>query len=72
MSEPEVALGKPPQQRTQGQKGRDEAMTLTRRANLTLSCASFFFIQACQTRSSSSGFLSVCSMVLLLTPFGIF
>ena len=24
MSEPEVALGKPPQQRTQGQKGRDE------------------------------------------------
>src|SRR5882724_3414188 len=42
-------------------------MTRTRLANLNLSCAAFFFIQACQMRSSSCGALSVSCIVFQLT-----
>jgi hypothetical protein len=42
-------------------------MTRTRLANLNLSCAAFFFIQACQMRSSSCGSLFVSCIVFRLT-----
>ena len=48
-------------------KAEISAITRTRLANLTLSRASFFCIQARQMRSSGCGFLSISGIVFRLT-----